>query len=208
MNIPLINREYVATHANDITAKIEKICGAYWNNGKREVIPQNVQEEIIAAAREKMVSAIISNYNPDSPASPLTYGGYAAEVEVCKRTAIFFAEAKTFSSLYKTIEGGNEESNSLTFADSTPEPEYGRLPMRVKVDLDLLKEHLNALEWEVFYECRYIRFMEHADIARSLGWTESRYRWFWSKLKNKLLRLTDIAPKKIKVPLRVCQVQG
>ena len=44
---------------------------------------------------------------------------------------------------------------------------------------------------EVFFEMRYMLYMEHADIARQFGWTESRYRWFWKRLKRKLLVLCD-----------------
>ena len=39
---------------------------------------------------------------------------------------------------------------------------------------------------------RYIRDMEHTDIAHEFNWTESRYRWFWGNLTKKLLVLCDL----------------
>ena len=189
-----MNRHYVATHEGEITEKVDKVCGSYWKEGKRDVIPECVQEEIKNAAREKMIAAIISGYDPNlsNGASPITYGGYAADLIAQKRTAMYFAEAKAMRSMDKPIDGGNDGSKEKTYAEATPEPTLGRLPLRVQVDLLLVKEHLTSIEWEVFFECRYVRYMEHADIARLYGWTESRYRWFWKKLQAKLVVLCDL----------------
>ena len=41
-----MNRHYVATHEGEIMEKVEKVCGSYWKEGKRDVIPECVQEEI------------------------------------------------------------------------------------------------------------------------------------------------------------------
>ena len=95
-------------------------------------------------------------------------------------------------SLDDEIKGGKDGSKPKSYAESLSGDGFGRLPLRTKVDLALLKHCLTDREWEVFFEMRYIRYMEHADIARQFGWTESRYRWFWKRLKRKLVALCDL----------------
>lgn len=189
------NRQIVREHYTEIVTKAGEICGSLWRDRKREAIPEERQLEIIDAAATAHIESVIRYYDPahtKNGASALTYGGKAAYCAAQKATARFFDEKKHGMSLDDEVKGGKEGFKPKTYAETLSGDIFGRLPLRTKVDLLLLKPHLTKKEWEVFYERRYIRYMEHADIAREFKWTESRYRWFWGNLKKKLLVLCDL----------------
>lgn len=195
------NRHYVSKHAEEIATKAGEICGSLWHDGKQSAIPEETKLEIIDAAKSALVRSIIRNYDPLNPknhASAMTYGSKAAYCDALKATAKFFDGKRRGKSLDDEIKGGKEGSKTKTYAETLSEDVIGRLPLRTKVDLLLLRPHLTDTEWEVFYEMRYCRYMEHVDIARHFDWTESRYRWFWKRLKDKLLVLCDLRRSKIR----------
>lgn len=190
-------RNIISAQGDGLLLKAAAIAGTFWREGKDYALPDSTKEEIVLATREKMVKSIIRAYDPLNPygATALTYGSKAGETEARGKTAEAFAALKRNRSLDEPLQGGASDEDgdrgARTRADTLGDDAFGRMPLRAKVDLLLLKPHLTDREWEVFYEMRYARYMEHADIARHFRWTESRYRWFWRNLKRKLMTLTD-----------------
>ena len=191
------NRNTINGCNAELSEKAEAIAGTFWRDGKDYALPDSTKEEIVLATCAAMIKSIVNAYDPlDSRgASALTYGSKAGESAARGKTAEAFAALKRNRSTDEPLGGGSADEDgdkgARTRGDTLADGAFGRIPLRAQVDLLLLKPHLTALEWEVFYEMRYARYMEHVDIARHFGWTESRYRWFWRNLKRKLMILTD-----------------
>ena len=160
---------------------------------------EETRKELEDIVRDKVVKAIHLSWDPDGGASPATFATTTAKFAALKAVDALVARQSRFGASLdepSKADGGEDDSDKRTLSDITPDEVVsggwrGTRRIHAEVDLRLIKEMLPRDDWAVFIR-RYEAKLSNRDLAKELGWTEDKLRWFLKGYTKRVSRLLGV----------------
>lgn len=160
---------------------------------------EETRKELEDETMQKALKAVLLNWTPDGGASPATFVSTTARFAALKAVDALASQQSRFGASLDASTASNAGADEVaqTFADITSDEDAGgcnlrgAAKIRVETDLALIREMLSADDWAVFIR-RYEAKLSNRDLAKELGWTEDKLRWFLKGYTKRVSRMLGV----------------